>query len=77
MKQIGHRIQIWIREWKWGRGDLGSDGDAALALEADGIHGALVWDVDAALAEEAVHQSSLAVVNVSDDGHVAEAGRVE
>jgi len=36
-----------------------------------------VGDVGAALAEEAVHERSLAVVYMGDHGHVAEAGGVD
>lgn len=59
------------------RTNLGSDGDAALALEGNGIHGALVGDVGAALAEKAVHESGLAVVDMGDNRHVAEAAGVK
>lgn len=58
-------------------GYLGGNGDAALALEADGVHGALVWDVGAALPQEPVHQRRLPVVDVGYHRHVADAGRVE
>lgn len=47
-------------------------GDTALALEADGVHGPLVGDVGATLAEQAVHESSLSVVYMGNNGDVAE-----
>ena len=56
-------------------GDLGEDGDAALAFEVVGIHDALdvhfVFAEDAALVEHGVHQRGLAVIHVGDDGDVA------
>lgn len=56
---------------------LGGDGDTALALETDGIEGALVGDVGAALAEEPVHEGGLPVVDVGYDGHVADPAGVQ
>ena len=57
-------------------GGLGEDGDAALALQVVGVHDALddflVVAEDAALAEHGVHQRGLAVVDVGDDGDVAD-----
>lgn len=55
---------------------LGGDSDAALALEADVVHGALVGDVGTALPEDPVHQRRLPVVDVGNHRHVADAGRV-
>jgi hypothetical protein len=55
---------------------LGGDGNAALALEADGVHGALVGDVRPALSQESVHERRLPVVDVGDHRHVADAGRI-
>ena len=56
-------------------GILGENGDAALALQVVGVHNALddglVGAKDAALTEHGVDQSGFAVVNVSDDGDVA------
>ena len=56
------------------RGGLGQDGDAALALEIVGIHGALdlalVLAVDPRLLQEPIDQGRLAVVDVRDDGDV-------
>ena len=56
-------------------GDLGEDGDAALALQVVGVHDALdvlfVGAEDAALVEHGVDQRGLAVVDVRDDGDVA------
>ena len=56
-------------------GVLGQDGDAALALQLVGIHDALghhlIGAEGARLAEHGVHQRGFAVVNVSDDGDVA------
>jgi hypothetical protein len=58
------------------RGALGQDGDAALALLVVGIHGPLgmrlVGAEHAGLGEQLVHQRGLAVVDVGDDGDVAE-----
>lgn len=56
---------------------LGGDGDATLALESDGIEGALVRDVGAALSEEPVHEGGLPVVDVGDHGHVTYPARVK
>jgi hypothetical protein len=55
---------------------LGGNGDAAFALEADGVHGALVGDIGAALPQEPVHERSLPVVDVGYHRHVSDAGRV-
>ena len=59
-------------------GDLGEDGDAALAFQLVGIHDAfhvlLVLAEDAALVEHGVHQRGLAMVHVGDDGDVANGG---
>ena len=56
-------------------GVLGQNGDAALALQFVGIHHpldmGLVGAEDAALVQHGVHQRGLAVVNVRDDGDVA------
>ena len=61
------------------RGDLGEDGDAALALEVVGIHRALgdplVVAEGARLAQQHVDQRGLAVIDVGDDGDVAEVHR--
>ena len=58
------------------RGGLGEDGDAALALEVVGIHGALdhalVLAVGAGLLQQPVDQRGLAMVDVGDDGDVAQ-----
>ena len=58
------------------RGALGEDGDAALALQVVGIHGALgdllVVAEGAALLQQAVDQRGLAMVDVGDDGDVAD-----
>ena len=57
------------------RGGLGQNGDAALALQIVGIHGALdhalVVAVGAGLLQQAIDQRGLAVVDVGDDGDVA------
>ena len=57
------------------RGDLGQDGDAALALEIVGIHralgDALVVAERARLLQQPVDQRGLAVVDMGDDGDVA------
>ena len=57
---------------------LGEDGDALLALELAGVHGALV-DVlvlteGAGLPEHRVHQGGLAVVDMGHDGDVSQVG---
>ena len=55
---------------------FGQDGDAALTLDVAAVHDALGHDLvvaeRAALAEHGVHQGGLAVVNMGDDGHVAQ-----
>ena len=57
-------------------GGLGEDGDAALAFQFVGIHHAvghlLVGAEDAALVQHGVHQRGLAVVDVRDDGDIAD-----
>ena len=54
---------------------LCQNGDAALPLQIAGVHdplhGGLIFPVNAALLEHFVHQRGLAVVNVGDDGNVA------
>ena len=61
------------------RGRLGENGDAALALEIVGIHGALdhalVLAIGAGLLQQPVDQRGLAVVDVGDDGDVAKIHR--
>jgi len=56
-------------------GDLGQDGDAALALEIVGIHDALdvllMGSENAALVEHGVDQGGLAMIHVGDDSDVA------
>ncbi len=60
-------------------GVFGEDGDAALALEFVGVHDALdhgfVRAEGAALAEHGVDQRGLAVVDVRDDGDIADGRR--
>ncbi len=57
---------------------LGENGDAALALQVVGVHDAvddfLVFAEDARLTQEAVDECGFAVVDVGDDGHVADMG---
>ena len=57
-------------------GDLGEDGDAALALEIVGVHGALghplILAKGTGLGEQPVDQRGLAVIDMGDDGDVAE-----
>ena len=57
------------------RGDLGQDGDAPLALQIVGIHGALghplVVAEGARLVQQPVDQCGLAMVDMGDDRHVA------
>ncbi len=59
------------------RGALGEDGDPALLFQVVGIHGpflhALILAESAGLAEQLVDKRGLAVVDVGDDRHVAEA----
>ena len=56
---------------------LGEDGDATLAFQFVGIHDAvghlLVAAKDAALVQHGVNQGGLAVVDVRDDGDIADA----
>ncbi len=58
------------------RGDLGEDGDAALALEVVRIHrpfrDPLVVAEGAGLAEQHVDQGRLPMIDMGDDGDVAE-----
>ena len=55
---------------------FGQDGDAALALLVVGVHGALgrrlIGSEDARLGQKLVDQRGLAVVDVGDDGDVAQ-----
>ena len=55
---------------------LGQNGDAALTLNIAAVHDALSHDLivaeRAALTQHCVHQGGLAVVNVSDNGNVAQ-----
>ena len=55
---------------------LSQNGDAALTLQITGVHdsvlGSLILAVDAALLQQLVHQSGLAVVNVGDDRNIAD-----
>jgi hypothetical protein len=57
-------------------GVLGLDRDALLLFEVHGVHGALldllVGAIDAALLEEFIDEGRLAMVNVCDDGDVAD-----
>ena len=61
------------------RRSLGQNGDAALALEIIGIHGALdhalVLAIRAGLLQQAVDQGSFAMVDVRDNGDVAKIHR--
>ena len=58
------------------RSVLGQDGDAALALEVVAVHHpllqVLVGGEHAGLAQQLVDQRGLAVVDVGDDGDVAD-----
>ena len=62
------------------RGGLGQNGDAALALQVVGVHGAfghlLVLAKSAGLLQQAVDQGGLAVVDVGNDGDVTEVHRL-
>ena len=57
-------------------GVLGENGDAPLALKVAGVHDPLhdllVLPVDAALLQHRVHQRSLTVVDVGDNGHISQ-----
>ena len=57
-------------------GVLGQDGDAPLPLQIVGVHHpvhhGLILAVDAGLLEHLVHQRGFSVVNVSDNGYVAQ-----
>jgi hypothetical protein len=58
------------------RGVLGLDGDALFLFEVHGVHGALllglVIPVGAAGLQELVHKRGFPVVNVGDNGEVAD-----
>ena len=58
------------------RGHLGEDGDAALALEIVRVHGALgdllIIAEGAGLGEQPVDHGGLAVIDMGNDGYVAE-----
>jgi hypothetical protein len=60
-------------------GVLGEDGDAALALELVGVHDAVgqgfVGAKGSCLAQELIDEGGLAVVDVGDDGDIANAHR--
>ena len=55
---------------------LGQNGDAALTLDIAAVHDTLCHDLivaeSAALTQQGIHQRGLAVVNVSDNGDVAQ-----
>ena len=57
-------------------GAFGQDGDAALALQIVGVHGAvghlLVLAHRTGLAQQRVHQRGLAMVDMGDDGNIAD-----
>ena len=57
-------------------GVLGQDGDAALPFQIVGVHDPvhclLVLPVHTTLLEHFVHQGSLAVVNVGDNGNISQ-----
>ena len=57
-------------------GVLGQNGNTALLFQVARVHhaggGILILAVNAALLEQSVHQSSLTVVNVGDDGYVSQ-----
>ena len=59
-------------------GDFAKNGDAALALEIVGIHdafdGLLVVAEDAALVKHGIDQRGFPVIDVGDDGDVADGG---
>ena len=57
--------------------DLGSDSDTTLSLKADGVHGAFMGDIGAALAEKAVHEGGFPMVDVRNHRYVTETGRVQ
>ena len=57
-------------------GVLGQNGNAPLPLQVPGVHdtlhGGLIFPVDTALLQHLVHQSGLAMVNVGDNGNIAD-----
>ena len=59
---------------------LGLDRDAFFTFQIHGIHGAflhgLVGPVGASRLQKLVNQGRLPMVNVSDDGEIAELGRI-
>ena len=57
--------------------DLRSDSDTTLSLKADGVHGPFMRDISTTLAEEAVHEGGLPMVDVRNHRYVTEAGGVE
>ena len=68
-----HDVDLRVVEEQ--RGVLGKNGDAALALQIVGVHDALdeflVGAEDSALAQHGVDQRGFAVVDVRDDGDIA------
>ena len=54
---------------------FGENGDPSFSFDIIGVHDSfpdlLVFTEDAALTEKLIYQSGLAMVNVSDDGYVA------
>lgn len=55
---------------------LRSNGDTTLALKTNRIHSALMGNISAALAEQPIHESGLAMVDMSYHRHVADHSRV-
>jgi hypothetical protein len=72
----GRVDDVDVRPLPLDRGALGEDGDAALLLEVVRVHrpllDALVVAERAGLAEELVDERRFAMIDVRDDGHIAE-----
>jgi hypothetical protein len=64
-----HNVQLHVAVDNTGA--LGKDGDAPLLLKVVAVHGTLIVEADACLRQEAVHQCSLSVINVSNNCQVA------
>jgi hypothetical protein len=65
-----------LRVFPTHRGVFRLDGDALLAFEIHGIHGPfldlLVLAEGAALLQQAIHESCFAMIDVGDDGDIAD-----
>ena len=69
-----HNVDLYVAVLNGGV--LGQDGDAPLPLQIVGVHHpvhhGLILAVDAGLLEHLVHQRGFSVVNVSNNGYVAQ-----